>query len=356
MTSGALRRGLAGADRLRLGTLPTPLHEGPRLPGGPRLFMKRDDLTGLGMGGNKVRKLEFLCADARRQDADTLITVGAAQSNHARLTAAAGAVLGLLTHLVLGGEPPAGLVGNQLLDELFGATLHFPGTDDWDVLEAHMEHLVDELVAAGHRPYTMPIGGSTAIGALGFATAWLELLDQCADLEVHPCAVVHATSSGGTHAGLLAGRAATAGEHPPIELIAIGVAKQPGDLAAQSADLARQALALLGIDATIDPDRVTVDGRWQGPGYAIPTPQADHAVRWAAQNGGLVLDRVYTGKAFAGLLGNAADGRWQPHDTVVFWHTGGQPALFAPGGAPEQASAHARVTPTVTGAPRRSNR
>lgn len=335
MAEAVLRQALAATGRLRLGCLPTPLHAGPRLPGGARLMVKRDDLTGLGMGGNKVRKLEFLCADALRRGADTLVTVGAAQSNHARLTAAAGAVLGMPTHLVLGGERPDAVAGNQLLDALFGATLHYPGTDDWTELEEHMHRLVQDLIGEGRRPYEIAIGGSTQVGVLGFIAGWLELVGQCVDLAIAPTTVVHASSSGGTHAGLLAGRAAcddSAIRRP--EIVAIGVAKQPMDLAVTSAALARQALDALGLDSDVPADTVAVDGRWEGDGYAVPTDDADDAIRWAATNAALVLDRVYTGKAFAGLLGAAGEGRWGADDTVVFWHTGGQPAIFAPGGAP----------------------
>lgn len=299
------------------------------------MLVKRDDLIGLGMGGNKVRKLEFLCADARRRGADTVVTVGAAQSKHLRLTAAADAVLGLPTHLVLGGEPPDLFAGNQLLAALFGAVLHYPGTDDWKQLESHMHELVRELTGEGRTPYQIPIGDSTPVGVLGFAAGWLELMDQCVALAVVPAAIVHASSSGGTHAGLLAGRAACDDtDVPPPDIVAIGVAKQPVDLAVKSATLASEALDALGIDTDVPQQAVTVDGRWQGYGHAIPTTDADDAVRWAACKAALVLDRVYTGKAFAGLLGAGREGRWGPDDTAVFWHTGGQPAVFAPGGAP----------------------
>jgi 1-aminocyclopropane-1-carboxylate deaminase/D-cysteine desulfhydrase-like pyridoxal-dependent ACC family enzyme len=323
-----IRDALADVPRARLATLPTPLEPGPQLPGGARLFVKRDDLTGLGMGGNKARKLEFLCGAARAAGADTLITVGAAQSNHVRMTAAAGAVLGMETHLVLGGDPvePA---GNQLLSTLFGARLHFAGTDRWDELGQAMERLAGELRAAGRDPYAMPIGGSTPTGALGFLAAWAELAEQCA-----PAAIVHASSSAGTHGGLLAGQAvARAAGEPVPDVIAIDVAKESSDLAGDAVRLASGALELAGLEATVpEPE---LDARWIGEAYAVPSDAGDAAVAWAARHGAWVLDRTYTGKAFAGLLGHAAEGRFAPGSTVVFWHTGGIPAVFAPGGAPQ---------------------
>jgi len=338
MTAESLRQALADVPRVRLGHLPTPLEPGPRLPGGAKVLIKRDDLTALGMGGNKVRKLEFLCGDALSRGADTLVTLGAAQSNHARLTAAAGAVLGIPTHLVLGGNAPDQLAGNQLLSALFGATLHFPGTDDWDRLEEHTADLSDQLTSEGRNVYRMPIGGSTGVGVLGFAAGWLELLDQCADLSIEPSTIIHASSTGGTHAGLLVGRAACRERDAPLpDVLAIGVAKRPDDLAGASATLATEALRRLGLGVEVHPEEILVDGRWQGEGYAVPTAEADAAVQWAASRAALVLDRVYTGKAFAGLLGASDEGRWVGDDTVVFWHTGGQPAVFAPSGTPQPA-------------------
>jgi 1-aminocyclopropane-1-carboxylate deaminase/D-cysteine desulfhydrase-like pyridoxal-dependent ACC family enzyme len=329
-----IRAALGDVPRARLATLPTPLEPGPELPGGARLVVKRDDLSGLGLGGNKARKLEFLCGAAQAAGADTLVTVGAAQSNHARMTAAAGAVLGLETHLVLGGAPetPA---GNQLLAQMFGARLHHAGTDHWDELAEVLDGLVAELRAAGRRPFAIPMGGSTPIGALGFLVAWAELAEQCAVAGWRPAAVVHASSTGGTHGGLLAGRAvsAAAGDAAPA-VIAVDVAKDAGDLAAAALRLARGALDAAGLaDVPVDAGAAELDERWIGPAYAVPSPAGDAAIDWAARRGGWVLDRTYAGKAFAGLLGLAEAGRFPAGSTVVFWHTGGIPAVFAPGGA-----------------------
>jgi 1-aminocyclopropane-1-carboxylate deaminase/D-cysteine desulfhydrase-like pyridoxal-dependent ACC family enzyme len=333
---GTLAGALARAPRARLATLPTPLERGPELPGGARLWVKRDDLTGLGMGGNKVRKLERLCGAALADGADVIVTVGAAQSNHCRQTAAAGAVLGLPVHLVLGGDPPPSVEGNQALSVLFGAELHFAGTSRWEELEATAGRLVEDLRAQGRRPAAIPIGGSTPTGAVGFAEAWAELLTQCDDSGIAPAAVVHATSSGGTHAGLLAGRAALLAEGapgPPVLAVAVapGVAGDPGLPLA----LAQGCLASLDLDpGLVTASDVELETGALGPGYAAPTAAADEAIRWAARTGGWVLDRTYTGKGLAGLLALATAGRWGPGDHVVFWHTGGQPAVFARAGLP----------------------
>jgi 1-aminocyclopropane-1-carboxylate deaminase/D-cysteine desulfhydrase-like pyridoxal-dependent ACC family enzyme len=329
---------LGAIPRAELATLPTPLERGPELPGGARLWVKRDDLTGLGAGGNKARKLEFLLGAALETGARSIVTVGAAQSNHCRMTAAAGARLGLDVHLVLAGDRPTRLEGNLALANLFGAQLHFVGCPDhhWGELEVARELLTAELTDDAQAPLSIPIGGSTPVGALGYLGAYAELLDQCDAAGVMPRAIVTTSSSGGTHAGLLAGRAlARSGgraDAPPV--LAIGVAK--GVVAGHPgvAELAGAALALVGSDAIVDDDEVEVDGRWLGDDYAIPTRAGDEAIEWAARHGGWVLDRTYTGKGLSGLLGNAAAGRWRPGDDVVFIHTGGLPAVFTTGGMP----------------------
>jgi 1-aminocyclopropane-1-carboxylate deaminase/D-cysteine desulfhydrase-like pyridoxal-dependent ACC family enzyme len=330
---------LASRARSRLATLPTPLERGPGLPGGVRLWVKRDDLTGLGAGGNKARKLEFLCGEALEVGAGALVTVGAAQSNHCRITAAAGAVLGLEVHLVLSGDRPLRATGNQLLSTLFGAQLHYVGCPDnhWGELEIAREQLTAELASGGIVPHSIPIGGSTAAGALGYVGAYVELVEQCRAAGIAPAAVVHASSSGGTHAGLIAGRALlrSFGHEPLPPVLAIGVAKGVNAGVPDVGALARDTLALLGADPTaVTADDVEVDGRWLGADYGVPTDAGDEAIRWAAVHGGWVLDRTYSGKGFAGLLGGAVEGRWRPGTEVVFLHTGGLPSVFAPEGAP----------------------
>jgi 1-aminocyclopropane-1-carboxylate deaminase/D-cysteine desulfhydrase-like pyridoxal-dependent ACC family enzyme len=343
-----LRR-LLSMPRSVLATLPTPLERGPRLTDGPRLWMKRDDLTGLGGGGNKARKLELICAAAQTAGADSLVTVGAAQSNHCRMTAAAGARLGLETHLVLSGDGSRG-GGNQALAKLFGAHLHHTGEPDshWGSLEVAREALTDELAATGLRPYSIPMGGSTALGALGYATAFVEIMRQCESNDIVPAAIVCTSSSGGTHAGLIAGKALWRSLGNPVpDVIGVGVAQGVLRGSPDAGALAREALALLAAaghgpgraddrgdaPAVVAAD-VELDRRWMGRDYAVPTPEGDHAIAWAARRGGWVLDRTYTGKGFAGLLGMAAEGRWGPRDHVVFVHTGGIPSVFAEAGLP----------------------
>ena len=322
-----------GQPRVRLATLPTHLEPGPVLAGQSQLWVKRDDLTGLGMGGNKARKLEFLCGAAVASGANCLITVGAGQSNHCRMTAAAGALLGLEVHLVLAGDRSAVLEGNQLLSERFGAHQHFTGAGpaEWGLLEIAREDLTEELSAQGLKPYSIPIGGSTAVGALGYIVAYQEIVEQAVALNLSPKTIVFTSSSGGTHAGLVAGRAhmRAIGRTAVLpNLLAIGVAK--GVVAGYPSvkELAQEALTIAGLPGEVVDEDVEVDGRWLGEDYAIPTDASRTAMTWAAHNGAWVLDDVYTAKGMAGLLGNATQGRWGSGDDVIFIHTGGSPEVF----------------------------
>ena len=322
-----------GQPRVRLATLPTHLERGPILAGQSQLWVKRDDLTGLGMGGNKARKLEFLCGAAVATGADCLITVGAGQSNHCRMTAAAGAMLGLEVHLVLAGDRPAVLEGNQLLSERFGAHQHFTGArpSEWGLLEIAREDLTEELSAQGLKPYSIPIGGSTAVGALGYIVAYQEIVEQAVALNLSPKTIVFTSSSGGTHAGLVAGRAhmrAIGRIEVLPNLLAIGVAKGVVAGFPSVKDLAQESLAIAGLPGEVLDEDVEVDARWLGEDYAIPTDASRAAITWAAHNGAWVLDDVYTAKGMAGLLGNAAQGRWASGDNVIFIHTGGSPEVF----------------------------
>lgn len=331
--------------RAALAALPTPLEASAPMPGSAaRLWIKRDDLTGLGGGGNKARKLDYLCGDALSSGARSLVTVGAAQSNHCRVTAAAGARLGLDVHLVLSGDAPpddAAPTGNQLLSTLFGAQLHHTGAahSHWGELEIAREALTDELIGDGLAPYSIPMGGSTAIGAVGYALAYVEMVEQCDAAGVAPSAIVVTSSSGGTHAGLLAGRAAaiatgrlTQASAPAV--VAVGVARGVVLGLPDIAELADATLGVMGVDAHVETADVEVDDRWLGDDYAVPTASGDEAIRWAAERNGHLMDRTYSGKGLAGLLGMAAEGRWGAGDDVVFVHTGGWPALFTPDGTP----------------------
>jgi D-cysteine desulfhydrase family pyridoxal phosphate-dependent enzyme len=301
-------------DPASLAHLPTPLEEAPRLSAaiGARVLIKRDDLTGLALGGNKARKLVYLVRDAIEKGCDTLITGGGAQSNHARMTAAAAAKMGMACHLVLGGTKPERLSGNLILDELFGATLHFTGTDDWAVWQSEIRRLAAEL---GPTAYPIPIGGSTPVGALGYLQAADELMAQ---MPSPPDWIVVGSSSGGTQAGLLAGLPAA------VRVLGIDVARPNPPLSEFVPKLAARAAELAG--------RPLPAFEWHcadrtGEHYAALTDECRDAVRLAAQTEGLILDPVYSGKAMAGLIAAVRSGRIG--GTIVFWHTGGAPALFA---------------------------
>jgi D-cysteine desulfhydrase len=304
-----------GAERVVLGTFPTPVEPAPRLAaalglGRGRLWIKRDDLTGLGGGGNKVRKLERIVAAAMRGGADTLVTTGAAQSNHARLTAAAGARLGLPVTLVLSGEP-AELSGNLLLDSLFGARIRWAGDAGHHELAAFADEVAAELASGGAHPAVIPFGGSNRDGALAYADAARELRGQ---LPGEPVSVV-ALGSGGTMAGLVAGL----GAHRVLG-VHVGAVADP-----------RLAVAGLATEITAEPvapESLRVRTDQVGAGYATLTSGAAEAVRLTARTEGIVLDPVYTGRAMAGLLAAVRDGDVEPDAAVVFWHTGGLPGLF----------------------------
>lgn len=303
-------------DPFSLAQLPTPLEEAPRLSGeiGVRVLVKRDDLTGLGLGGNKARKLVHLVADARGRGCDTLVAAGGAQSNFARMTAAAAARLGMACHLVLSGREPSRYSGNLVLDRIFGATLHFAGSGDWRVLEAGVEKLAGEL---GPRAYPMPIGGATAVGALGYVDAADELMSQ---LAAPPDWVVLADGSGGTHAGLLAALPAR------VRILGVDVARPPVPHRERIPELAAQTAALAG-RALPGGELHLVDHT--GDRYGAVTKECLEAIRLAARTEALLLDPVYSGKALAGLRAAVREGRVS--GTVVFLHTGGAPALFADG-------------------------
>lgn len=323
-----------GATRVHLASLPTPLERSIEIANGVRLWIKRDDLTGLALGGNKARKLEFLCGEALDVGADCLITVGASQSNHCRMTAAAGALMGIETHLVLSGNRPERFTGNQLLSDRLGAHQHFNGASPelWGVLEISREELTEELEAQGLHTFSIPIGGSTARGALGYVVAFEEMMEQFDARSLAPTAIVVTSSSGGTHAGLVAGRswlrALDSHRHFP-EIIAVGVAKGVVSGNPSIAQLARDTLELAQLPGEVRDEDVITVGDWLGPDYAVPTPQSRAAQDWAARRAGILLDDVYTAKGMAGALGLAERGRWSSGDDVVFVHTGGYPEIFA---------------------------
>ncbi len=304
----------------------TPLHPLPRLSaalGGPEIWIKRDDLTGLGLGGNKVRKLTFLVSEALEQNADTLVTGGARQSNHARQTAAAAANVGRQCVLVLGGTADQPPQGNHLLDKLLGAEVRWSGERH---LSEALEAETEALRRAGRRPYLIPYGGSNGLGACGYAAAVVELAQQAATQEVSFDAIVIASSSGGTQAGLVLGTRAL-GLATPI--VGISIAEDAPRFRQRIADLANAAAARLELVLNIQADEVVVNDAYLGAGYGQVSILEREAIQCMARNEGLLLDPVYTGRAFGGLLDLIRQGQFHSGQRVLFWHTGGAPALFA---------------------------
>ena len=322
---------LAKFPKVRLGHLPTPLEPMDRLSeilGGPRLWVKRDDCTGLSSGGNKTRKLEFLMADAQSKGADTIITQGATQSNHARQTTAAAAKLGMECHILLEDRTGSNdnnyiLNGNVLLDRLHGASVskRSGGTD----MNLEMQDFADTLTEKGKKPYIIPGGGSNPIGALGYVNCARELTEQASEIGLKIDALVHATGSAGTQAGLVAGLAAI---HSSIHLLGIGV-RAPKDKQEQMVfDLAQKTADYLDTGIEIERDKVRAICDYVGAGYGLPTDGMIKAVKLLAQSEGLLFDPVYSGKGLDGLIDQIKKGYFAGMDNVVFLHTGGSAALF----------------------------
>ncbi len=307
--------------RLSFAHLPTAVEALPRLSrllGGPQLFVKRDDQTGLALGGNKTRKLEFLLAEAQALGADHVITAGAVQSNHCRQTAAAAARFGLKCTLILFGTPPPRADGNLWLDRLFGANIRWCERSH---REAMLQQTFEELRQQGERPYLIPYGGSNPTGVLGYVLAMQEFLQQGIAVD----AIVFASSSGGTQAGLVLG-ARLFGYRG--RLIGISVDEPRPVLQQRVAELANQTAQRLGEKLEVLPQEVEVEDEWAGAGYGVLTEAEKEAIRLFARQEGLLLDPVYTGRAGAGLLSLIRRGAFSREQKVLFWHTGGTPALF----------------------------
>lgn len=310
----------------------TPLHPLPRFSaalGGPEIWIKRDDATGLAGGGNKTRKLEFLIADARAKGADLVITTGAPQSNHARLTLAAAAVEGLRTRLLIEERVPGtyaeDAVGNALLFDLMDVDRIevVPAGSD---LAAGLEAMADAARGEGFTPYVIPGGGSTPLGSLGYVACAEETLQQAFEQGVAFDHVVAASGSGGTHAGLVAGlHGATAG----VPLTGVSVRAERAAQEAKIHRLASETFALAGGAGEVPRDAVVVRDDQVGPGYSLPTEAMGEAVRLLARTEAILADPVYTGKALAGLIAMVREGTWSADDRVLFVHTGGSPALHA---------------------------
>jgi D-cysteine desulfhydrase family pyridoxal phosphate-dependent enzyme len=312
---------LESLPRVTLANLPTPVQELPRLSRilGRSLWIKRDDLTGLALGGNKTRKLELLCADALERKADTLITCGAPQSNHCRQTAAAAAKLGLRCVLVLAGPPQPPDTGNLLLDSLLGADLVWAGDKPRDPL---MQETFDRERSEGRKPYLIPYGGSNPLGAAAYALAVLELKNQ----NIRPDWIVFPSSSGGTQTGLIfgAGRFQLSGR---ICGISVDWTAQP--LREKISALLADTVRAFGESESFPPESIFIDDRFLGAGYGKAGALERDAIRLFAREEGILLDPVYTGRAAGGMLEMIRRNEISPSQTVVFWHTGGIPALWA---------------------------
>ncbi|HHY11656.1 MAG TPA: D-cysteine desulfhydrase family protein [Firmicutes bacterium] len=319
---------LTGFRRLNLFSRPTPLQELPRLQKAieckPRIFMKRDDLTQSGLGGNKNRKLDFVMAEAVSMGSDVIITWAGVQSNHCRQTLAAAKQLGMECHLILGGEEPAAKQGNLLYFTILKANLHFvPGNDDLDKVA---RDLAEELKKKGRKPYVVPIGASTPLGALGYVESTKEVIEQGAQLGMSFGHAFLATGSAGTQAGA---EVEAREKCPSMKIHGVSVSRDAAQQQKSVAEVANGTYALLGIDKTVSPDDIIVHDEYYGGQYAVPTQAGNEAIRLVAETEGILLDPVYTGKAMSGMIDMLRRGRLDDAGAVLFFHTGGYPAIFA---------------------------
>ena len=309
--------------RVRFAHLPTPIEELPELTkvlGGPRLFVKRDDHTGLAFGGNKTRKLEFLVAEAHEQGADMLISAGAIQSNHCRQTAAAAARFGFGCTLVLNGDSPELVSANYLLDQLFGAKIVL--VRERDDRDRVLQETFENARATGRNPYLVPYGGSSATGVMGYTFAMEELSQQKLDVNW----IIFGTSSGGTHAGLVLGKRLYQFKG---KVLGISIDEPTGKLKTHVSTLAAQASEKFGQRIEFSPDEVFADDSYCQAGYGVFGDGEREAIHLFARHEGLLLDPVYTGRTAAGMVDLIRKGFFHRDDAVLFWHTGGHPALFA---------------------------
>ncbi len=320
---------LTSLPRLSLAQLPTPLDDVPRLTqqlNGPRILFKRDDLTGMGLGGNKVRKLEFLLADALQQRADVIVTGAGPQSNHLRLTAAAARKCGLDVVLVMFGNRPRETQGNFLLDELLGAEIIFTNDADRSSVDRALQEVAEDLRRRGRCPYIIPRGGATPLGSVGYVECVQELETQRVAQRVQVDHLVCAVGSCGTLAGLWLGACCF---NAPYQLWGISVSRPRGECLARVQQLATDAAQILDVKPPRASMLPILRNEYLGTGYGIVTPEAVDAIRLVARTEGIFLDPVYTGKAMAGLMDLIRRGEIGKDEMVVFLHTGGAPSLFA---------------------------
>ena len=320
---------LEDIPRIRLANLPTPIVELPKLSRalrGPSIYVKRDDLTSLVLGGNKVRKLEFLIADAMNQGCDTIITAGRSQSNHACVTAAAALQSHIHPVLLLFDDHPAMDVGNLLIDRLLGAECRFFLGREYANVEMMMEKVADELRSEGKHPYIIPIGGASPIGCLGYIFGAREIKEQLISRGIHPDVIIHASSTGGTLAGLEIGRRLFE-LHVPI--ITMSVYRSADELAKRVVQEAEETIDYLNLKLSLRPSDLSIYDEYIGPGYGIVTQEVVKTIQLFARTEGIILDPVYSAKAAWGLVDLIAQGIFKSNQTVLFIHTGGIPGLFA---------------------------
>ena len=320
---------LEALPRFHLSEFPTPIHyleSFSHACNGPEIFMKRDDITSLGMGGNKTRKLEFLIGDALKQDKDTLITAGGLQSNHCRLTAAAARKASLSCHLVLNGKKPEIPNGNILLDKIFGANIHYCDRKDRD---RRLNQVAEDLAATGKKPYVIPVGGSNSTGSVGYVNAMFELETQLKDMHIQLDAIVFATSSGGTQAGLTLGAKIInfKGEVLGLSIDQSRTGDEP--FPPVLTEIANTTAQRIGFPIQLVEEDFSLNCDYLGAGYAMPGELEFNAIKDLAQYEGILLGPVYTARAMGGLLDLIQKGYFTKDQTVLFWHTGGTPELFA---------------------------
>lgn len=329
---------LGGIPRLHLGEFPTPLQELKNLGrelDGPRIFLKRDDLTGLGLGGNKLRKLEYALAEAVAQGATAVITVGGPQSNHVRLTTAACNKLGLKTVLVIRGKLPEKPSGNLLIDHILGPSeIHYVGSDGFPakgeldrVADEKAEEIAERLLSEGEVPYFIPNGCHAIHGAMGYASCVLEMVGQLRDLQLAPTVVFTAIGTSSTYTGLVLG--AHLFTQDQLDIVGISVANASDVLSERVARQLDEAIETFGLQSRIPPESIVILDDYVGDGYGVPTDTMKEAVLMTARIEGVLLDPVYTGKAMSGLIDRVRAGDYTKDDIVVLLHTGGTPALFA---------------------------
>ncbi len=324
-------KSISDFPRISFGRLPTPLYklEAASRRFGKDIYIKRDDMTGVALGGNKIRKLEFLLADAKGKGVEVVFTTGGPQSNHAMLTAACAARIGMKAILVLKkqGELSG---GNLILDEILGAEVRFVEADDYDVIYEEIDRIAAEYEKKSQKTYLIPMGGSVPLGSLGYVNCAKEMAQQCKDLGICPDVIISATGSGGTYAGITYGAKLFM---PETRSIGVGVSDEPFEEI--TLDLMKGVKELLESD--VDPIAEDIHMEYHiGPGYALPDQEGSDAVRWLARNEGILVDPVYTGKALAQFFSMLEKGCFENDKTLIFLHTGGAGGLFAVDLVPEQ--------------------